>query len=832
VRVDEAGNLVLVTAAGEVRWAKPVIYQLVDGRRAEIAGAFRVHQDKSVSFSLAAYDRTKTLIIDPTVTFATYWGGPSNEAARGIAVDASGNIYVAGYTTSNSLATTAGTAQTGYGGNTQDSITGDAFILKLNAAGTSAIWLTYLGGQQDDVASGIALDGSGNIYVTGMTNSTNFPTRNAQNATYLGARGNILNPMGDAFLTKLNSSGTIVYSTYFGGTGDDWGMAVAVDSSGNAYITGATLSTNLPIGANTYQKNFKGSGGSLDFCSGCGPIFLTGDAFATKYDPNGKLVWTTYIGGSKDDIGTSIAVDRSGNVYVGGFTISTDFPTTTGAFQTKFGGVSDNQSQPNIHSGDAFLVKLDPNGANLLLGTYIGGSKDDAISSIALDSSNNVYMTGSTASSDFPTTSAAFQTTFKGPSQAQLTSNMPTFLFGDAWVAKLNAAGSSLVYSTYLGGSGDDAAEGIAVDSNGNAYIAGHTNSRDFPLKSATQGAWAGSGGQTQAFGDAFVAQLDSNGNLLFSTYLGGNADDAAGAIAIDSSGNAYVTGYTISSNFPVTKGSFQTTYNGSTRAGNPYGDVFVAKISGLNTGGAPSILPNGVVPVYSTATTIQPGNWFSIYGSNLATSTAVWNGDFPTGLNGTTVTIDNKPAYLWFVSSGQINAQAPDDTATGSVPVVVSTPSGSVTSTVNLAPASPSLLLLPDGKHVTGIIITPNGNGSQGGGPYDLLGPTSLGPGYRPARLGEPVAIYAVGLGPTNPPVPAGKAYSCPASGCATLAATPQLNIGGTNVSVLFAGVVSAGLYQINFNVPIGIGTGDQPVSVTVSGGLSTQGAVSIPLQ
>lgn len=244
----------------------------------------------------------------------------------------------------------------------------------------------------------------------------------------------------------------------------------------------------------------------------------------------------------------------------------------------------------------------------------------------------------------------------------------------------------------------------------------------------------------------------------------------------------------------------------------------------------APTITTGGVVPVYSSSTTIQPGSWFSVYGSKLASGTTIWNfpdNAFTTSLGGTTVSVNGKPAYLWFVSDGQINAQAPDDTATGSVPVTITTPGGTVSSTITLATTAPSLLLLGDGKHATGIILTPDGKGTQAGGVYDLLGPTSLGAGFRPAKKGENIALYAVGLGPTTTPVPAGRVFSS----ASPTVVKPTVTLGGVNVTVDFAGIVGAGLYQLNFAVPQTVGTGEQTLVVTANG-VTTQTAITIPVQ
>jgi len=831
VRKDAEGNLLISTSGGDVRWAKPVIYQARGGARTEIAGGFRL-RNSVASFDVSAYDPNATLVIDPAVAFATFIGGAGNDSAHAIAVDTLGNILIAGVTSSISLPTTAGVAQTGFNGTTQDTITGDAFVASLNPAGSALNWVTYLGGNADDLAYGIATDSSNNVYVTGMTNSPNFPVKNAAYGSFLGAGGNKLNPLGDAFLTKLSSAGALVYSTYFGGSADDWGMAIAVDNTGAAYIGGWTLSGNLPTGSTAFQKGYKGNGGNPDFCTGCGPVLTTGDGFVAKFGPSGSFVWATYLGGTMDDFVSAIAIDKTFNVYVAGSTQSSNFPVSSGAFQTTFGGESTVQAQPNMHMGDAFVAKLDPNGANLLYGSYLGGSGDDGAYGIAVDSSGNAYVTGATVSPNFPVTAGAFQSAFKGPSTAVVNSQqIPTFVYGDGFVAKVNATGTALTYSTYFGGSGNDCGQAIAVDSNGNVYVTGQTTSHDFPVTAgAIQSNYAGDGGESIAVGDAFLFQLDPKGATeLYGTYFGGNRDDAGAAIAIDGSGDAWIAGYTVSQNFPATKGAFQSVYNGNNRQGIPYGDAFVAKITGLaavNNG--PSITTGGVVPVYSTSTSLQPGTWFSIYGNNLAAATTVWNGNFPTSLGGTTVTVNGKSAYLWFVSSGQINAQAPDDSTRGPVPVTVSNSLGSATSTVTLATASPAFLLLADAKHVTGIIITPNGTGSQGGGTYDLLGPTSAGPGFRPAHVGEPVAIYAVGFGTLQTAVPSGQAYA----GADQLASTPQIIVGGINVSVGFGGLVGAGLYQFNFTVPSGIGTGDQSITGIVSGGGgSTQAGLVIPI-
>jgi hypothetical protein len=389
---------------------------------------------------------------------------------------------------------------------------------------------TYLGGSgSQDEGFGIAVDASGNAYVTGLTNSANFPTTAGVFQTTPG--GDL-----DVFVAKLNPTGSgLAYSTYLGGSGSDGGRGIAVDTIGNAYVTGFAESANFPTTLGAFQTVF---GGGATF-----------DAFVTKLDPTGSaLLYSTYLGGGGLDFGYSIAADALGNAYVTGFTYSTNFPTTAGAFQLVLRGTS-----------DAFVAKLTPTGSALLYSTYLGGSASDLGRSIAADALGNAYVTGGTASSNFPTTPGAFQTVFGGA---------VTF---DAFVTKLNPTGSALLYSTYLGGSAGEEGVGIAIDASANAYVTGQTFSTNFPT---TLGAFqAASGGGN----DAFVTKLNPTGDgLLYSTYLGGSADDGGFGIAVDASGNAYVTGLTKSTDFPTTLGASQ--WSG-------FVDAFVTKLNPTGDG-------------------------------------------------------------------------------------------------------------------------------------------------------------------------------------------------------------------------------------------------------
>jgi len=394
------------------------------------------------------------------------------------------------------------------------------------------IYSTYLGGSGNDNGNSIAVDSIGNVYITGSTNSTNFPTVNPLQPTNAGGSN-------DAFVAKINPSGSaLVYSTYLGGSGNDRGFGIAVDSAGDAYVTGSTNSFNFPT-MNPFQPGYGG----------------VSDAFVAELNPTGSaLVYSTYLGGGGSDGGFSIAVDSLGNAYVAG-SAGANFPLVGQPFQGVFGGIL-----------DAFVAKINPSGSGMAYSTYLGGSGDDFATGIAVDSAGNVYVTGLTGS---PSNSKHFPT--KNPLQ-------PYFGGGayDAFVAELNPSGSALVYSTYLGGSGDEYGFGIAVDSAGNAYVTGYTTSTNFPTMHPLQPANGGSY-------DAFVAKINPSGSaLVYSTYLGGSDYDKGLGIAADSAGNAYVIGYTFSTDFP-TKNPLQPANGGSN-------DAFVAKFN-----------PSGSALVYST---------------------------------------------------------------------------------------------------------------------------------------------------------------------------------------------------------------------------------------
>jgi hypothetical protein len=495
LRVDDGGDLVLATAAGELRLRRPLIYQERDGERRPVEGGYVV-ADGRVRFQVTAWDASRPLVIDPVLGYSTYLGGSSNDQGFGIAVDDQGAAYVTGATLSTNFPISATPFQTSRSGVT------DAFIAKLDPTGSVVLFSTFLGGSGDDAGNAIAVDLNGNVFVAGTTNSNNFPLQGPFQATTRG--------FNDAFVAKLDPSGsTLIYSTYIGSNTDDVANGIAIDALGRAYVTGSTASSTFPnnnavicfgtksTGADAYVLRLNAAGDTVDYCR--------------------------FIGGPGTDVGQGIAADSLGNVWVVGSASSGVLGATPGAFQ---------QIAPG--KLDAFVGKLDPLGGLVYL-THLGGTGDDEAFAVAVDALGNAYVAGSTTSFNFPT-ALPFQGARGGLQVGQ----------HDAFVSKLSPDGSVLLYSTYLGGAGDDIANGIAVNQGDNTFtVVGSTTSVDFPAVQALQAP----GGRM----DAFVTKFTPSGaSLLFSTYLGGTGDDVAQAVALDNDGVAYVTGSTNSPAFPT----------------------------------------------------------------------------------------------------------------------------------------------------------------------------------------------------------------------------------------------------------------------------------------
>ena len=491
MRIDENGELVLKTAAGEIRQAKPSIYQESGGQRVAVEGGYVMRGKNRVGFQVGAYDSGKPLVIDPTLLYSSFYGGTGTaDQGNAITVDAAGNAYITGQTTSADLFIRNGV---------QSRLSGqmDGFVLKLDPKGTTVLYSTYFGGSASDEGHSVAVDAGGNAYVTGFTASADFPVVNG----FQGNRGG----GQDAYLLKLNSTGSsIVFSTYLGGSGDDRGFGVTVDAGNNAYVTGATGSNNFPV-ANPMQRT---NGGGLN------------DVFVTRLNPSGGVTYSTYAGGVGVDQSYSVAVDTAGNAYVVGFTTSTNFPVVN-ALKTSFSGGAD----------DAFAFKLNAAGSALVYSTYLGGNVSDNATRVVVDGSGSAYITGYTGSADFPTANA-YNPAWSG-----------NF---DVFITRLSPDGKSLIFSTFLGGGGIESGTGIAIDRTGAIYVSGHTSSFDFPVVNSMQSLLSGDR-------DAFVAKFMADGaTIVYSTFLGGAGVDAAVGLALDPAGNAVITGLTSSADFPI----------------------------------------------------------------------------------------------------------------------------------------------------------------------------------------------------------------------------------------------------------------------------------------
>ncbi len=490
-----------------------------------------------------------SLATNPALSFSTYLGGSGFDVATDVAVDGAGNVYVTGYSNSLDLPSTGAGLSLRGGGTCGDGLDAypcfDVFVAKVDPTGRSLLYAARFGGSGDDFATGIALDSFGNAYVTGYTNSTDFPTAHAVQEESGGGTCGVAPttfPCYDAFVARLDTTGAVLdYATYLGGAADDFGQGIAVDAAGNAVVVGFTASADFPTqGAwqNVHRQGFY-------------------DAFVANVGPAGSpLVYSTFLGGSGEDYGSKVALDSTGAAYVTGYTNSADFPVAN-AFQPSIGGGTCGALPNTTSCFDAFVTKLSGDGTALLYSTYLGGSGGDYGYGIAVDSAGHAYVTGLTTSTGFPVTPGALQGTGGGATV-------------DAFVTKLDAEGSSAVYSTYLGGLGSEAGLDIAVDSLGNAYCAGYTYGSGLPVASPVQ---AASGG----FYDAFLAKLNPAGSaLVFSTYLGGSRNEKARGVALDSSGNAYLTGETFSSDFPTTSSALQPSF------GSGAFDGFVTKLTGL----------------------------------------------------------------------------------------------------------------------------------------------------------------------------------------------------------------------------------------------------------
>jgi uncharacterized protein (TIGR03437 family) len=567
MEVDGQGDAVLHVGTKSVAWKKPLLYQSVAGLRRRVEGRYRVESKSELGFEVGVYDPLRPLIIDPVVIYSTYIGRGGNETASrlavdnngnvymtgvsaensypttpgtggltpaaargnivvtklnanatelvystilggggidlglGIAVDPQGAVYLTGATTSEDFPTTAGVVQRTYGkpGGEYASTPalGDCFITRLGSAGNSLSFSTYLGGTVLDGCSSIALDSAGNIFVTGGTNSANFPSTDGSfQRAFRGGSGTYpALKSGDAFVAKLNNNATqLLYATFIGGNGEEAGSSIAVDGDGNAYITGFTNSTfGFPLTATAPQTRYAGSGGNV----GVG----LGDAFIVKLDPTGsKQIYGTLLGGARDEVAFGIAVDKQGAAYITGSTLSTDFPVSAVARQGNYRGQS---VTAGWYAGDAFVAKLNPAGTAWEYSTYLGGTADDRGTGIVVADDGSAWVLGHTLSSDYWVTEDATQRRYSGDRQTEF------YASGDVFLTHVGPTGGTLLFSTYLGGQGNDWALGLAADAQGAIYVAGGTSSPDFPTTPGVyQRAFGTAQGLFLPLGDVFVAKF------------------------------------------------------------------------------------------------------------------------------------------------------------------------------------------------------------------------------------------------------------------------------------------------------------------------------------
>lgn len=517
ITVGARGELLVATHFGLLKEDPPMVYQTIDGVRKQIRSRFVKHTDSSYGFQIEdSYDRSHLLVIDPVISYSSFLGGAANDGAFSMSVNGSGEVYVAGYTASSNFPFSTGAFDSTYGG----AAANDCFVSKFSSSGGSLLYSIYLGGAALDLATGLFVDASGNAYLTGYTESGDFPT--------VSFFDNSANGTWDCFVTKLSPSGnSLTYSTYLGGTLRDRGTSIAVNAAGQAIVCGFTQSTDFPKVAGSFDTSANGGY----------------DAFVTRLASNGaSLGYSSYLGGSGDEFGYELTLDTGGLPIVVGYTASSDFPVASAQQAVTGGGTS-----------DGFLSKFNAAGSTLSVSTYLGGTNSDWAEGVTVDKLNRIYLTGITASIDFPIVSA-FDNSYNGGN-------------GDYFIRRYTASGSTLLFSTFLGGTDIDRGQAIDIDDSNRVVVAGLTVSNDFPTFAALDFAANG-------LNDVGLVQLDSTGtSLVLSTFLGGSGDDIPNGVFVEPDGlNFYVAGSTNSSGFPQFSG-LPSGYGGLT-------DAFVTKIA------------------------------------------------------------------------------------------------------------------------------------------------------------------------------------------------------------------------------------------------------------
>jgi uncharacterized protein (TIGR03437 family) len=841
--IDAEGNLVLSAPNGPASFKKPVLYQMNGDQKTPVEGSFAV-AGHEIRFRLGSYDHSRALIIDPVLSYATYLAGSSTDhiglptgpgnlavgMSQGIALDSAGSVYVTGYTYSIDFPT-----KTPYQPAPPTKVVGvspgqwpSAFVTKFSPDGSSLVYSTYLGGNGYDNAYAIAVDSSGNAYVTGETDSPDFPVTNGAYQTVCSpAPNNTGAPVQNssdcyssntsAFVTKLNPTGTsLVYSTFLGGNGSwAYATAIAVDGAGRAYIAGNENEDCYRGQPYTFQSCFPTTNGAV--IGGVQPV--GGDpqfAFVAAFDPTGaQLLYSTLFGDLNfqctiacggDTYGTGIAVDASGYFYLVGETMASNLPTTAGVIQPT--GAPLGNPATYVQAWRGFIAKFNPvtsaGGASLAYSTYLGGktgNTGDFISGIAIDNESYAYVVGFTNSKDFPVTSGAYQTVC-GPNGQNCAA---------AHVTKLNPTGSAIVWSTFVGDAKGDASDAvfftgpIQLDGTGNIYITGQVGT-GFPMINPVEP--TATGGDQQVL----VAELDPTGSkLLFSTTIGSNGlntTEPAG-LAVDSAGDIYLAGNNAGPNLITTPGAFQTTASNS---GCCY-HGFVVKIGGLTV----TLAPAGQIEPVAAESII------SVYGTELATGTVVATTvPVPISLDGNTVTVTDsdgiaRQAPLYFVSPSQINFEIPTGTAMGTATVTIQNQNGTTQSAViQIGSVSPGIFEL-NGSGLVAAWVLPVISGAQqpllpvwqvvAGGVVPLA--VSLGPST------EQIYLEMYGTGIRN-------------------AKTVTVTMGGLSVPVLYYGAAPgyAGEDQVNIGPLPAALAGQGSVNIVLAADGQQANAVTVTIQ
>ncbi len=840
VRVDRKGNLILRAPNGTATFEKPLAYQMEGARRVPVQGAFAAAGNE-VRFRLGNYDRSKALVIDPVLSYASYLAGTStdyignitgpgiaqNGTSQGIAIDTSGSAYVTGYTTSTDFPVKSGYqgALPAKAGNWSS-----AFVTKFSADGSSLVYSTYLGGNGSDYGFAIAVDSSGEAYVAGMTNSVNFPVTSGAYQTACSPTPTNQGPPyaaacnssnASAFVTKLNATGTgLIYSTFLGGYGSSNAVAIAVDAAGRAYVGG--VETETCHSGYTFQGCFPTTGGAViggNQTGGGSPQY----AYVAALDPTGaKLLYSTLFGdfngftcanGCGSTMATGVAVDANGYFYLIGNTQAGKLPTTSGVIQP-VGAPLDSAKGVYLTAWRGFIAKFNPvansGGSSLDWATYLGGhtgNTGDYFSGITVDSSNNVYVAGYTNSSDFPVTSGAYGTVCGTGG-----------VCAAAHVTKLNSSGSSILWSTYVGGSRQDEGDSlfftgpVQLDGKGNVYLMGQAGP-NFPLMNPVEP--AGNGGSLEVT----VAELDPTGSsLLFSTRLGSGGLDTSspGGLAVDAAGNIYVAGNNVGPDLVTTPGAFQTKSANSMCCYHG----FVAKIAASST---PQITVTGTsVAVFNAATLqtggVAPNEFITLKGTGLGPATGN-SSSMTTQLAGSSVYINGTPAYLTYAQDGQINVLVPFQV------------SGLQNTTIQV-----------EYNGVMGNTVTVPVTGSSPG-----IFTQSYGPGQawmvnqdgtfnsasNAAARNSYVAFWLTGQGLVNTTVADGTQPSGPPYPAPMLPV--GVSLGGVAVpaaNIVFDGLVYSGELQMNLLIPANAPTGSSVPLVVTIGTVSSRSDATIAIR